>query len=102
MAKRKLIWSPQAKIEIFEIMEFYRKRNGNKNYSIKLFTKIEELLELCRTFSFIGKRTDIENVRTLIVEDFLIFYEISERELTVLTIWNSKQDPSNLQIRKNK
>ena len=82
-------------------MEFYKTRNGNINYSLRLYTQIEELLELCRTYSFIGKRTDIENVRTLIVEDFLIFYEISDKELTVLTIWNSRQNPSNLQIRKS-
>ena len=77
MVKRKLIWSSQSKIELFDILEFYKKRNGNTNYSLKLYTQIEELLELCRTYSFIGKRTDLENVRALIVDDYLIFYEVT-------------------------
>jgi len=98
MFKRELIWSPQSKITLLEILEYYKKRNGNANYSKKLYTRIEELLELCRTYSFIGKRTDFDNVRVLIVEDFLIFYEVGDTNLTVLTIWNSKQNPNDLHI----
>ncbi len=98
MVKRKLIWSSQSKIELFDILEFYKKRNGNTNYSLKLYTQIEELLELCRTYSFIGKRTDLENVRALIVDDYLIFYEVNDTELIVLTIWNSQRNPANLKL----
>jgi toxin YoeB len=98
MSKRELIWSPQSKIKILEILEYYKKRNGSANYSRKLYTQIEELLELCRTYSFIGRRTDFENVRALIVDDFLVFYEIDDTKLVVLTIWDSRQNPSDLQF----
>jgi len=99
MLKRKLIWSPQSKIELLEILEFYKKRNGNAIYSRKLYTEIMKLLELCRTYSFIGKPTDYENVRILTVDDFFIFYEVSNTELIVHTIWNSKRNPSHLKIK---
>ena len=36
MAKRRLEWSKNAKIELFEILYFYYRRNGNRNYSIKM------------------------------------------------------------------
>ena len=98
MLKRKLIWSPQSKIELLKILEYYKKRNGNVNYSRKLYTQIKELLELCRTYSFIGKQTDFENVRMLIVDDFSIFYEIDDTKLIVLTIWNSKRNPSDFSL----
>ena len=98
MPKRNLIWSPQSKIVLLEILKYYKKRNGNTNYSRKLYTQINELLELCRTHSFIGKRTDFKNVRVLTVDDFLIFYEISDTELIVLTIWNSKRNPADLKF----
>ena len=98
MFKRELIWSPQSKIKLLEILEYYKKRNGNANYSRKLYAQIEELLELCRTYSFIGRRTDFENVRVLIVEDFSIFYEVDDAKLTVLVIWDSRQNPNDLQI----
>jgi len=100
MLKRKLIWSSRAKIELLEILNFYKKRNGNANYSRKFYTRTEELLELSRTHSFVGKRTDFENVRVLIVDDYLIFYEVSNVEITVLTIWGSRRNPEDLQIRK--
>ena len=99
MDKRNLIWSSRSKIELFEILNFYRERNGNATYSLKFYARIEELLDLCRTHSFIGKRTDLENIRTLIVDDFLFFYEVSNTEITVLTIWNSKRNPESLHIR---
>jgi len=99
MFKRELIWSPQAKIELLEILEFYKKRNGNATYSRKFYTRIEELLELCKTYSFIGKPTDYENVRALVVDDYLVFYEVSTTELVVLTVWNSKRNPKDLKIK---
>ena len=30
MAKQKIIWSPRAKLDLFEILDFYFKRNGTK------------------------------------------------------------------------
>jgi toxin YoeB len=98
MGKRELTWSAQSKIDLFEVMDFYRKRNGNATYSLKFHSRIEESLELCRTFAFIGKKTDFENVRAIIVDDFLIFYEVSDTEIMVLTIWNSRRTPNDLQI----
>jgi len=78
-------------------LKFYKKRNGNANYSRKLYARIEELLELCKTHSFIGKQTDFKNVRALVVDDFLVFYEVSTTEVVVLTIWNSKRNLKDLQ-----
>lgn len=47
MAKGKIIWSHKARIKLYEIMEFYARRNGNTAYSAKLyklFTKNTKLL----------------------------------------------------------
>jgi len=100
MLKRKLIWSSRSKIELLEILDFYKKRNGNANYSRKLYARIEELLELSKTYSFIGKLTDVENVRMLIADDYLIFYEVDSATITVLTVWSSRRNPADLQIGK--
>ena len=100
MGKRKLIWSPQSKIDLFEIMNFYRKRNGNPTYSLKLYANIKELLERCKSFSFIGRKTDYENVRVLIADDYLIFYEVTDGEVRVLTIRSAKQNPETLNLKR--
>lgn len=44
-----------------------------------------------------GKRTDVEHVRIKIVRDYFIIYEETESEIHILTIWNSHQDPKNLE-----
>ena len=99
MFKRKIIWSTPAKIELLEILEFYIKRNGNANYSRKFYSKIKRLLDLHRTFAFIGKKTNLENVRAIIVDDFMIFYEIDDTKIIVLTIWNSKRNPDEFYLK---
>lgn len=36
MARQRIIWSPRAKLDLFEILDFYYKRNGSKTYSVRL------------------------------------------------------------------
>jgi addiction module RelE/StbE family toxin len=99
MAERKIIWSPKAKLDLLEILEFYYKRNGNKAYSIKLNSLIRESIRKLKTHSEIGVNTDIKNVKNLIKGDFLVFYEIKVNQIEILTIWNSNQDPKKLKIK---
>jgi plasmid stabilization system protein ParE len=99
MAERRIIWSPKAKLDLLEILEFYYKRNGNKTYSIKLNSLIRESIRKLKTHSHIGVNTDIKNVKNLIKGDFLVFYEIKVNQIEILTIWNSNQDPKRLKIK---
>ena len=81
MAKRKVIWSHRAKIKLTEILEFYHQRNKSKAYSQKVYQEIQKGLKLLKKQPKLGLRTDDESVRTLIVRDFLIFYEVVDNEL---------------------
>ena len=40
MGKRVIIWSHTAHIKLFEILDFYAKRNKSKSFSKKLYKKI--------------------------------------------------------------
>lgn len=42
MARKRIVWSSIAKLELKKILKFYNDRNGNTNYSLKLLTEIEE------------------------------------------------------------
>jgi toxin YoeB len=44
----------------------------------------------------IGVPTNQEKIRIKMVRDYLIFYEETETEIHVLTIWQSHQDPQGL------
>ena len=43
------------------------------------------------------KRKDPENVRIKIVRDYFLIYEETDSEIHIPTIWNSHQDPENLE-----
>lgn len=42
MAKREIVWSNLAKLELKNTLEFYFERNGNANYSLQLLDEIED------------------------------------------------------------
>ncbi|MCB1192877.1 MAG: type II toxin-antitoxin system RelE/ParE family toxin [Leptospiraceae bacterium] len=75
MAKR-VVWSENAKNSRREILEYWFKRNGNKDYSKKLSEKFNKAIQMIKEFNYIGIATDYENVRAMIVEDYSLFYEI--------------------------
>ena len=99
MARRSIIWSPRAKIDQFEILDFFYKKNGNKNYSKKLNSEFKEAIKLISRHTDIGLRTDIQNVRSIIVGNYSIFYRINKKTIEILTIWDSRQDPHKLAIK---
>jgi plasmid stabilization system protein ParE len=91
--KLKLIWSEVA-IETFEeILNFYTVRNQNENYSRKLYQMIMKDIRLLEHVPNIGIKTRIKNVRGLIINDFIIYYEIKHKFIFILTIWDCTQNP---------
>ena len=83
MVKRKVVWASEAKIEFFEIIDYYYRRNGNTTYSRKLNQTIKQSTLRLKQTPFIGKKTNIENIRVLIEGHFLLFYAIIESEIRI-------------------
>ncbi|WP_370866509.1 type II toxin-antitoxin system RelE/ParE family toxin [Salinimicrobium profundisediminis] len=45
-----------------------------------------------------GKPTSLKSVRMYIIKDYLMFYEILESHILILTIWDSRQNPVKLKL----
>jgi plasmid stabilization system protein ParE len=99
MEKRKIIWSQRATIKLFEILDFYSNRNKSKSYSIRLYKRFTKELNLLRKQPDLGRITDVESVRGLIIEEFILFYELTEDQIIVHTIWDCRQNPDDLRIK---
>jgi hypothetical protein len=41
-------------------------------------------------------KTELDSVRGLIVQNFIFFYEINEKDIIVHTLWDSRQNPDEL------
>ncbi|KFF07802.1 type II toxin-antitoxin system RelE/ParE family toxin [Chryseobacterium luteum] len=91
MAGRKVIWTHKANIERKEILEYWIFRNQSKTFSIKLNELIISSIKLLSQFPLIGRKTAVSNVRVKVVKDYLIFYEFSEAELIILSIWDGRR-----------
>jgi plasmid stabilization system protein ParE len=99
MGKRKIIWSPRAKIKLFEILDFYTTRNQSPAYSKKLFQRFRKELNTLTKQPYLGHKTDDDSVRGLIVEKyFILYYAFTDHQIILLTIWDCRQNPEDLVI----
>jgi toxin YoeB len=93
MAKRKIVWSDRAKKRLYGILEFYIARNKSKSYSIKLYKLFYKEVKLLLKYPDLGLKTSEGSVRGLIIDTFIIYYEVTDDKIIIHTIWDSRQDP---------
>lgn len=99
MAKRQLIWTQVATIKLFEILDYYKERNGNTIYSKKLYKKIIRASSVLPKQPYVGVKTDYDGIRALIVENYFLFYEPTDTKIVIHTVWDSRQNPNNLNLK---
>ncbi len=90
----KIEWTINARLDRKEIFTYWNNRNKSNIYSRKLNKLFETHVESLLKFPSIGKLTNYEQVRFLIVKDYLIFYTIEKQIISILRIWDSRQDPN--------
>jgi len=93
MAKYKIEWSTEARLDLIDILEFYIDRNKSASYSKKLNSKINKSLNLILKNPLIGLQSQIKSVRAMITGDYQIIYEISESMILIVMIWDCRRDP---------
>ena len=92
MAKQ-IIWTRKAQLDRKEILEYWREHNHSNTYSIKLNLIIKKAITLIAAHPQIGRRTNVDNVRVKLVREYLIFYEERNKQIFILTIWDSRRNP---------
>jgi plasmid stabilization system protein ParE len=93
MAKRKIVWSNRAKNRLYGILGFYIERNKSKSYSIKLYKLLNKEVKLLLKYPDLGLKTTEPSVRGLIVDNYIIYYEVTNDKIIIHTIWDCRQDP---------
>jgi plasmid stabilization system protein ParE len=90
MARQKIVWSNRAKTRLYGILDFYIERNKGKAYSIRLLKLISKEVKLLLKHPDLGLKTTEDTIRGLIVENYIIYYEITEDKIIIHTIWDSR------------
>ena len=99
MAKRKIVWSNCARIKLYKILKFYNIRNKSNSYSNKLYKRFTNELKLLQKHPDLGINTEIENVRGLIIGEYIIYYQIIDEMITVHSVRDCRQNPEDLKIK---
>jgi toxin YoeB len=93
MAKRKIVWSDSAKKRLYGILEFYIERNRSKSYSTKLYKLFNKEVKILLKYPDLGLKTSEESIRGLIIDTYIIYYEVTDDKIIIHTIWDCRQDP---------
>lgn len=96
----KIVWTSDAQISRRAIFDYWNERNKSRIYSNKLNIQFNESLKQIALLNEIGKQTDLENIRIKIVSHFVLIYEISNHKITILDIWDTRQNPLDFPINK--
>jgi plasmid stabilization system protein ParE len=99
MVKSQLVWSPRARIKLYDILKFYTDRNKSKKYSERLYRTINKELRLLVKHPDLGIKTEIDSVRGLIIGDYIVYYEATEGRIIIHTLWDSRQNQDELTIK---
>lgn len=98
MVARRIIWTATAKLQLQEIFEYFNFRNKSKTYSLKLNRIIQSEIKSLLLQSNIDKKTDAINVRGLLIENYYVFYQINQKDIIILSVWDTRQNPNKLKI----
>ena len=98
MAKYKIEWSHEARLDLIDILDFFNQRNKSNTFSRKLYRKINKSISQLINNSNLGKQTDCDSVRTLVTGDYQIIYEKIESIILIIMIWDCHQDPQKKNI----
>jgi hypothetical protein len=75
----------------------YDKRNQSSTYSNKLLKTFREAAVLIEKFPNAFVTTDYDQVKAFIILDYILFYEVLEHHILILTVWDSRRNPKQLE-----
>lgn len=95
MAK-KIVWSAKAQNDRMEILLYWKERNKSIVFSEKLNQLFNDATNAISKFPKIGKLTGHKDTRVKIVRDYLMVYKEYDSFISIITIWDGRQNPLKL------
>jgi len=97
VAKR-IIWAPQAVADRIQILDYWYKRLGTKEYSLKLDETFKETVQLLSRFPLLGRSLENREERVFVKDYYQFFYLDKSEDIKILHLWDSRRNPKNLNI----
>lgn len=94
---KKVIFTDRAEKERLSILEYYFEVTGSKTIPAKIYQQFNRVIENIQIFPESGKKLKNNN-RGIIKSHYKIVYKIENESLTILHIWDTRQNPKNLPL----
>lgn len=91
-------WSVKADQDRLDIFDYWLNRNKSASYSIKLAKLFLERTEHIALYPDLGIPTNDPTIKIKIAKPYLIYYQIAEDHIKILTIWDSRRNPQKLKL----
>lgn len=95
----RLFWSDKAVADLENIINYLRKEWTQKEiqkFARKLDRRLNLILVNPRLFPKTGRRKNIR--RSVLTKHTVIYYEMKEKELTIVTLFDPRQHPKKLRL----
>ena len=100
---KKVIWAKEASLERNNILAYWNWHNKSNEYSKKLLILFKGAINSIKSSPQVGKPTSRPDTKLRIVRDYFIVYRIKEDTIRILSVWDTRQNPSKLdEIIKNR
>ncbi|WP_315050758.1 type II toxin-antitoxin system RelE/ParE family toxin [Capnocytophaga leadbetteri] len=93
-------WTEQAKIDLKEILLYWKKHNKSNLYSVKLNAEVQRVVKDLVRFPYLWTEVEgYENIRrALVFFNYSIFYLIEKNTITILSFWDNRRNPEELEL----
>ena len=93
-------WTEQAKIDLKEILLYWKKHNKSNLYSVKLNAEVQRVVKDLVRFPYLWTEVEgYENIRrALVFFNYSIFYLIEKNTITILSFWENRRNPEELEL----
>jgi toxin YoeB len=96
---RKIIWTKKAIQSRKSIFLYWNARNKSDVYSNKLNVLFAEAIQQVSQFPESSISSQLEFIRLKVVRDYQIIYQITDTEIIVHYIWDTRQNPQNFPVK---
>ncbi len=96
---RRIVWSIEARTSRKNIFDYWNNRNKSKIYSNKLNLLFKQNLITITKLPEVGNSTINKEAKFIIVSHFEIIFKVTDNEIVVLDIWDTRQNPENFPIK---
>ncbi len=94
----RVIWSRNALEDKIRILDYWKKRTGSNNYSVKLNLSLMDAVKILKGFPRLGRNMPDSDIQFIVKDYYQIFYRFAHDDVRILHMWDSRRNPDCLEI----